>query len=135
MLRNNYRSCNLIGHYHYWVIKPKKIRLRSPVSQKHVLAKKFNMVHQTISPHERVGSGDETMCILLLNSFFFFCHSLGFNGGLTSLLFFFLRVSSHRLHSAFVYALGSTKYIRYKGPATLSSPSSITKKRCPDIVV
>ena len=25
--------------------------------------KKFDLVHQTVSPHERVGSGDETNCV------------------------------------------------------------------------
>ena len=48
-----------------------------------------------------------------------------------SLHFFFVRVASRRLCSALVSTLDSTKYIRCEGPATLSSPSSITKKRCP----
>ena len=39
---------------------------------------------------------------------------------------FFCRVGSHHPHSAFIYALDSAKYVHCKGPATLSSPSSIT---------
>ena len=31
------------------------------MSQKHALAQKFDLVHQTVSPRERVGSGDETI--------------------------------------------------------------------------
>ena len=44
--------------------------------------------------------------------------------------FFFVRVASRRLRSALVSALDSTKYVRCEGPAALSSPSSIAKKRC-----
>ena len=59
-----------------------------------------------------------------------------FLGEQTSLLSF-LRVASRQLHSAFVYVLGSAKYmyVRYEGPAALSSPSSVAKKCRPDVVV
>ena len=52
------------------------------------------------------------------------------------LVLFFVRVASHWLRSALTSALDSVKYIRCKGPAALSSPSSIAKKkRRPDVVV
>ena len=38
-------------------------------------------------------------CFLLLNSFLFFCCSIGFYSGLTSLLFFFFKVASRQLCS------------------------------------
>ena len=44
------------------------------------------------------------------------------------LVVFFVRVASPRLRSALASALDSAKYVRCKGPAMLSSPSSITKK-------
>ena len=43
--------------------------------------------------------------------------------------FFFVRVASHRLHSALVSVLGSTEYVHCEGPAVLSSSTFITKKR------
>ena len=50
--------------------------------------------------------------------------------------FFSLRVASRQLCSALVYALGSTKYVRCEGPATLPPPpSSFSKKRHPDVIV
>ena len=73
-------------------------------------------------------------CFLFLNYFLFFCRSLGYYRGLTSLLFLF-RVASCRLNSALIYALGSAKYVCCKGPAALSSPSSVAKKCHTDVVV
>ena len=67
---------------------------------------------------------------LFLNSLLFCSCSLGFYGGLTT-AFFFVTVASRRLRSAFVSTLDSAKYVRCGGPAALSSPSSIAKKRCP----
>ena len=75
------------------------------------------------------------MCFLLLNSLLFFCRFLGFYSGQTSWVFFLLRVASRRLHSAFVYSLGSAKYVYCKGPAMLFFPSSVAKKHPPDVVM
>ena len=49
------------------------------------------------------------------------------------LVLFFVRVASHRLRSALASPLDSTKYVHCKGPATLSSSSSVAKKRRPDV--
>ena len=69
----------------------------------------------------------------VLSSFelLFFCRSLGFYCGLT--LLFFL---SNQPLAAFITRLGTWlyKHIRCEGPAVLSSPSSVTKKR-PDVVI
>ena len=43
------------------------------------------------------------------------------------LVLFLVRVASCQLHSALTSALDSAKYVRCKGPATLSSPSSVAK--------
>ena len=67
-------------------------------------------------------------CFLLLNSLFSSC-SFGLYGELP-LCFFFLRVASRRLRSCWA-PLDSAKYVRYEGPAALSSPSSIAKKLRP----
>ena len=53
----------------------------------------------------------------MLSTFLFFCRSLGFYGGMTSLLF--LRVGSRRLRSALVYALGSANTLRRASCAVL----------------
>ena len=50
------------------------------------------------------------------------------------LVLFFVRVASRRLHSALVSALDFAKYVPCKGPAALSSPSSVAKKSRPDVV-
>ena len=49
------------------------------------------------------------------------------------LVIFFVRVASCRPRSALASALDSAKYVRCKGPAALSSPSSVAIKRRPDV--
>ena len=72
-----------------------------------------------------VGSGDETMCILLLNSFFFFCHSLGFNGGLTSLLFFFSEFPAIGcIQHLFMHLVLQNTYVTKGQPRCLPLPPS-----------
>ena len=51
------------------------------------------------------------------------------------LVLFFVRIASRRLRSALVSALDFAKYIHGKGSAAQSSPSSIAKKRHPDVVM
>ena len=57
--------------------------------------------------------------------------SLSWRLQVDGLLCLFLRVGSRWLCSA-IYALDSAKYVCCKGPAALSSVSSVTKK-CPDV--
>ena len=51
------------------------------------------------------------------------------------LVLFFVRVTSRQLCSALASALDSAKYVCCEGPATLSSPPSVAKKRRLDVVV
>ena len=64
----------------------------------------------------------------------FFCRSLGFYSGLTSLLFFSQSRQPLAMFSTHL-CTWVHKYVHCKGPAALSSPSFVTKKRHANIVV
>ena len=73
-----------------------------------------------------------SMCFLLFEVFvvlFLLCWLLRWTDLFA--FFFFVRVASCWLRSALVSTLDSAKYVCCKGPAALSSPSSIAKKHCP----
>ena len=90
-------------------------------------------VQRTLQNNGNVKSGPKYQYVL--STFELFLVLLSLSWFLRRADFFFLRVASCWQRSAFIYALGSAKYVCCKGPATLSSPFSVTKKCHPNVIV